>query len=264
MPPGKAALSGILNLQLSPNNMAIPTNRRQHMAKMFPQLYRPTTAAEAEAAARPIAGMRFAVGQRVAYKRTGHVGTVDYCTAHTNGSRQYVITWADGRPRSWVWEIDLVDAEPARPQTVIDMVRRDSEAKCERSAAEQVEQSPTQAGSGPSTRAASTDAGASPASSQSAAAINLAVCTCGHPGAWHRPECPKCSCDAFERAAGSGEGDDTPTLRIAEDATSSGATVPPSANVSLFSQQLRSLLALARSLQPRELTRAQMREGDDA
>jgi len=251
------------------------TAPRQHMAEIFPQLYRPATPEDQALAARPIAGMRFAVGQRVAYKRTGHAGTVDYCTAHTNGSRKYVVSWADGRPRSWVWEIDLVDAEPARPQTVIDMVRRDSEAKCERSAAEQVEQSPTQAGSGPSTRAASTDAGASPASSQSAAAINLAVCTCGHPGAWHRPECPKCSCDAFERAAGSGEreseggqleGTGRPVVRDAprESIERLDPTVPPSASVSLFSQQLRSLLSIARSLQPRELTRAQMREGDDA
>jgi hypothetical protein len=97
------------------------------MAKIAPQLYRPSTPDEVATAARPIKGMRFAVDQPVRDKRSGRTGKVDYCTAHTNGSRKYVITWDEGSEyggrdkRTWVWEVDLREIE--RPESVIEAER---------------------------------------------------------------------------------------------------------------------------------------------
>ena len=94
-----------------------PEHHNTRMATLAPDLYRPTTDADADIAAKPIRGMLFAVSQYVRHKNSGRTGYVDYCTEHTNGSRKYVVRWDDGRTpqRSWVWEVDLRDAEPLRP-----------------------------------------------------------------------------------------------------------------------------------------------------
>ena len=167
------------------------------MAKIAPQLYRPSTPDEVATAARPIKGMRFAVDQPVRDKRSGRTGKVDYCTAHTNGSRKYVITWDEGSEyggrdkRTWVWEVDLREIE--RPESVIEAERIRANG-----------QPPSRAGSsrtwGPRRTRRTTSLGPSSVSSRNRALPSSAVSS----GAWLALPGSSSAATSFTRSASAG------------------------------------------------------------